>query len=98
MIYKILGNRFNPFFSLQDVAACPIFLLYRRHFFWCTIFEQVLELLIKSMLDFQGGVRRSAFVENLQGRAIMDGIHELVSVDVLAKSFYSSAVAVFFGN
>ena len=98
VIDQIPGNGRNPLLRLQDVAGCAVFLLDRQDLFFAAFLEQVLELGVKAVFVADSGVGGAALVENLQGGTVMDGIHQLVHINVLAKPFHRAPGSVLFGD
>ena len=84
---QVFGDGVDAVFSLQQIARCAIFLFDGQQVFCAALLEQVFKCCVKGMLFVQGGICRFAFVQNLQRHFIIDGVHQAIGVDVLAKPF-----------
>ena len=78
--------------------VAPYFFLIARISSSRALAEEVLELGVEAVLVLERGVRRAAFVEDLQGRAVVHGVHQLVGVDVLAEALHGALRAVLLGD
>ena len=68
----------------------PYFFLIASQFFVGPVAEQILELRVEAVLVLERRVRRSAFIKDLERGAVVNGVHQLVGVDVFAEALHGS--------
>ena len=88
VVDEILGDGGDALLGLEDVAGGAVLLLDGEELLLAALPEEVLELGVEAVLVLEGRVGGAALVEDLQGGAVVDGVHQLVGVDVLAEALH----------
>ena len=94
VVHQVPRDGRNAFLRLQDVSRRTVLLLDRCKFLVRSVLEKVFKPRIKSVLVVERGVRGPPLVEDLEGRAVPNGVHELVRVNVLAETLHGALCTV----
>ena len=96
--HHVARDRVDAVLRFQDVARRTVLLLDRQQLRLAALLKQVFKRGVEGVLLVQRGVRRAAFVQDLQRRPVVHRIHDPVHVDQLAKPLVRALLAVALGD